>query len=110
MNKVDQFLDGLINYEKDDIHQSILIALEPYLKNPEFDPEFVKSKSEAAAGLCSWVINVIRYYEVYCHVEPKRNALREANEQLREAKERLSGIVRKVSRLEATLQDLTSQY
>ena len=53
---------------------------------------------------------MIRYYEVYCDVEPKRNALTEANEQLREAKERLSGIVRKVSRLEATLQDLTSQY
>ena len=44
MSKVDQFLDCLINYEKEDIHQNILDALQPYLRNPEFDPEFVKSK------------------------------------------------------------------
>ena len=101
---------GLVNYEKENIRQSILDALQPYLNNPQFDPEFVKSKSEAAAGLCSWVINVVRYYEVYCDVEPKRNALKAANEQLREAKERLEGIVNTVIRLEATLKDLTSQY
>ena len=50
MNKVDQFLDSLINYEKENISQSVLTALEPYLKDREFDPEFVKSKSAAAAG------------------------------------------------------------
>ena len=53
---------------------------------------------------------MVRYYEVYCDVEPKRNALKAANEQLREAKERLEGIVNTVIRLEATLKDLTSQY
>ena len=110
MNKVDQFLDGLINYEKDDIHQSILIALEPYLKNPQFDPAFVKSKSEAAAGLCSWVINVIKYYAVFCDVEPKRNALKQANLQLEEAQEKLAGIVKEVHDLELTLVNLTNQY
>ena len=51
MNKVDQFLDSLINYEKENISQSVLTALEPYLKDREFDPEFVKSKSAAAAGV-----------------------------------------------------------
>ena len=50
MNKVDQFLDSLINYEKENISQSVLTALEPYLKDREFDPDFVKSKSAAAAG------------------------------------------------------------
>ena len=44
MSKVDQFLDSLINYEKEDIHQSILDALQPYLRNPEFDPDFVRTK------------------------------------------------------------------
>ena len=32
MNKVDQFLDSLINYEKENIPQNVLVALEPYLK------------------------------------------------------------------------------
>ena len=87
MAKVDQFLDGLINYEKENIHPNILAAMVPYLKNPQFEPEFVRTKSGAAAGLCSWVINVIKFYEVYCDVEPKRRALEEANQQLRDAQE-----------------------
>ena len=110
MNKVDQFLDSLVNYEKDNIHQNILTAIEPYLRNPHFDPGFVKSKSEAAAGLCSWVINVIKYYEVYCDVEPKRRALKEANEQLEEAQSKLEGIIETVNGLEETLANLTKQY
>ena len=65
MAKVDQFLDALINYEKENIPANVLAALEPYLKDKDFDPDFVKSKSAAAAGLCSWVINIIKFHEIY---------------------------------------------
>ena len=63
--KVDQFLDALINYEKENIPANVLAALEPYLKDKDFDPDFVKSKSAAVAGLCSWVINIIKFHEIY---------------------------------------------
>ena len=96
MAKVDQFLDGLINYKKEDIPPNVLTAIAPYLADKEFDPDFVRSKSAAAAGLCSWVINIIKFYEVYCDVEPKRRALEEANRQLAEAKAKLEGIIAKV--------------
>lgn len=95
MAKVDQFLDQLINYEKENIHAKVLDALEPYLTDPQFDPEFVRSKSGAAAGLCSWVINVVQFYNVYIDVLPKRLALQEANDQLCEAQENLAAIVAK---------------
>ena len=62
------------------------------------------------AGLCSWVINIIKFYEVYCDVEPKRRALEEANQQLLDAKNKLEGIINKVAELEATLTELTEQY
>merc|ERR1719317_402950 len=101
MAKVDQFLDSLINYEKENIPQNVLVALEPYLKDKEFDPEFVRSKSAAAAGLCSWVINIIKFYEVYCEVEPKRIALEDANQQLADAQTKLAGIIQTVIDLEA---------
>ena len=110
MAKVDQFLDALVNYDKENIHPNILTGIEVYLKDPEFDPEFVRSKSGAAAGLCSWVINVIKFYEVYCDVEPKRKALAAANKQLQEAQATLQGIVDQVAKLENTLQQLTDQY
>jgi dynein heavy chain len=50
MAKVDQFLDALINYDKENIHPEIMKAIQPYLKDSEFEPEFVRSKSAAAAG------------------------------------------------------------
>lgn len=45
MAKVDAFLDSLINYDKENIHPEVIKAIQPYLKNPEFEPDFVRSKS-----------------------------------------------------------------
>lgn len=50
MAKVDGFLDSLINYDKEHIHPDIVKAIQPYLKDPEFDPAFIAAKSSAAAG------------------------------------------------------------
>ncbi|NXU08492.1 DYH17 protein, partial [Pardalotus punctatus] len=47
----------------------------PYRSDPRFNPEFIKTKSTAAAGLCSWCLNMVRFYEVYCIVKPKRQAV-----------------------------------
>lgn len=96
MAKVDSFLDALINYDKENIHPEIIKAIQPYLNDAEFEPEFIRSKSGAAAGLCAWVINIIKFYEVYCDVEPKRRALAQANNELAAAQDKLSGIKRKV--------------
>ena len=94
--KVDAFLDALINYDKENIHPEIIKAIQPYLKDSEFEPEFIRSKSAAAAGLCAWVINIIKFYEVYCDVEPKRKALAQANADLQAAQDKLSLIKKKV--------------
>ena len=59
VKQVDGFLDSLVNYDKENIPDSCLKAIEPYLNNSEFDPSFIKSKSVAAAGLCSWAINIV---------------------------------------------------
>lgn len=72
MAKVDAFLEALVNYDKENIHPEVIKAIQPYLKDSEFEPDFIRSKSAAAAGLCAWVINIIRFYEVFCDVEPKR--------------------------------------
>ena len=51
MAKVDPFLESLIHYDKENIHPNIIAALEPYLKDKEFDPDFIRTKSGAAAGM-----------------------------------------------------------
>ncbi|KAI4493969.1 hypothetical protein M0802_009345 [Mischocyttarus mexicanus] len=110
MAKVDTFLDALINYDKENIHPEVIKAIQPYLKDSEFEPEFVRSKSAAAAGLCAWVINIIKFYEVFCDVEPKRQALAQANAELAAAQEKSAIIKLKVASLEEQLAKLTADF
>lgn len=97
MAKVDAFLDALINYDKENIHPEVTKAIQPYLKDVEFEPDFIRSKSGAAAGLCAWVINIVKFYDVFCDVEPKRKALAQANADLAAAEDKLRVIKNKVA-------------
>lgn len=110
MNKVDAFLEQLINYDKENIHENNLKAIESYLANPEFEPDFIKSKSLAAAGLCAWVINIVTFYKVFCDVEPKRAALAQANSDLAAAQDKLSVIKSKIKELDDNLAELTASF
>ncbi|XP_036884188.1 dynein heavy chain 9, axonemal isoform X2 [Sturnira hondurensis] len=110
MARVDAFLDSLINFDKENIHKNCLKAIRPYLQDPEFNPEFVATKSYAAAGLCSWVINIVKFYEVFCDVEPKRQALSRATLDLTAAQEKLAAIKAKISHLNDNLAKLTAKF
>ncbi|KAM3592376.1 uncharacterized protein V6R79_017533 [Siganus canaliculatus] len=110
MAKVDAFLDSLINFDKENIPEPCLKAVQPYLQDPEFQPDLVASKSNAAAGLCSWVLNIVKFYEVYCEVEPKRQALSKANAELATAQDKLTAIKSKINVLNENLAKLTSQF
>ena len=74
-----QFLASLKNFQKENIPTKVLAALEPYLEDKEFDPDFVKSKSAAAASFCSWVINIVKYHELSCELADKRRTLSDAS-------------------------------
>ncbi|KFW62348.1 Dynein heavy chain 9, axonemal, partial [Pygoscelis adeliae] len=110
MARVDSFLDSLIKFDKENIHENCLKALQPYLQDPKFKPEFVTTKSYAAAGLCSWVVNIVRFHEVYCDVEPKRQALSKANAELAAAQDKLASIKAKIARLNENLGKLTAKF
>lgn len=38
MAKVDMFLENLIHYDKENIHPDVIKAIQPYLKDSEFEP------------------------------------------------------------------------
>ena len=59
---------------------------------PIFTPDQMAAKSGAAKGVCSWVINIVKYNDVIQDVEPKRKALKEATEQLEEANVKLAEV------------------
>uniref|UniRef100_A0A670JQ67 Dynein axonemal heavy chain 11 n=1 Tax=Podarcis muralis TaxID=64176 RepID=A0A670JQ67_PODMU len=111
MGKVDEFLQALINYDKEHIPGNCLkVVKEHYLKDTEFNPNLVRTKSFAAAGLCAWVINIVKFYEVYCDVEPKRQALAQANAELAAATEKLEAIRKKLGELDLNLCKLTASF
>ncbi|KAI5108711.1 dynein beta chain, ciliary, partial [Silurus meridionalis] len=111
MSKVDDFLQALVNFDKEHIPDATVRLLrDEYLSDPDFNPEFVRLKSSAAAGLCAWVINIIRFHEVFCEVEIKRMSLSQANADLIEAAEKLDLIRKKLMELDSSLDTLTAAF
>lgn len=84
-----------VQKEATDIIPTVHLVSPP--QDPDFQPDLVASKSYAAAGLCSWVLNIVKFYEVYCEVEPKRQALSKANAELAAAQEKLTTIKTKIN-------------
>lgn len=74
-----KFLDSLFNFDKDNIQPRIIQRLqEKILVNENFDPEKIKTASNAAEGLCKWVIAIVEYDKVARVIAPKKEALAEA--------------------------------
>eukprot|EP00947_MAST-08B_sp_MAST-8B-sp1_P001611 g1611.t1 len=81
-----------------------------YIELEGFDPEVIMSKNPAAAGLCSWVINIVIYRDIIVTVEPKKLALAAATAQLEAANTKLASIKAKVAELQAKLDKLTAEF
>lgn len=72
--------------------------------------DIISNKSKAAAGLCDWAINIVKYYDVVSEVEPKRLELAGANEKLAGANTTLKQVQDKVALLNAQVKELEDQY
>ncbi|RLV99506.1 hypothetical protein DV515_00009657 [Chloebia gouldiae] len=103
-----QFLNSLYDYDKDNIPESVIKAIQPYIDNDEFQPAAIAKVSKACTSICQWVRAMHKYHFVAKVVEPKRQALREAEEDLRatqlildEAKQRLKEVEDGIAMLQA---------
>ena len=110
MAQVDRFLEGLLSFDKENISPKVQEEVKKYTADPSFNYDNIKTKSVAAAGLCSWVVNIMIYYEIFCDVQPKRDALAAANETLAAAEAKLAVINKKVNALKEKLQGLQNQF
>ena len=85
-------------------------AVRYYTGLDHFNVETMANKSKAAKGLCDWVKNIVDYYDCVRQVEPKREALRQAESQLAAANEKLTLTKEQVAELERKLKKLVDEY
>jgi dynein heavy chain len=110
MNQPQKFIERLQNYDKNNIPDQALNDLKPILDQPFFNEQTMKGKSEAAANLCSFVVNVINYNRIWRRVKPLMESADEAEktaneklEELRVVQEKVAEIVAKVNELRNNL-------
>ena len=47
-----ELLDSMFNFDKDNIPEKIIDALQPYVTNEEFTPKKIESASKACTAMC----------------------------------------------------------
>ncbi|ELV10380.1 Dynein heavy chain 1, axonemal [Tupaia chinensis] len=103
-----RFLESLFKFDKDNIGETVIKAIQPYIDNEEFQPAAIAKVSKACTSICQWVRAMHKYHFVAKAVEPKRQALREAQDDLdvtqkilEEAKQRLHEVEDGIATMQA---------
>ena len=98
-----KFMEGLNDYKRiiDEmrIPPKNFAAIQDIINEETFTPENLKTKAEAAAGVCNWIKNINLYYDVVVNTEPKRQAVEKAKIDLAEAtetKEKMNALVKEL--------------
>jgi dynein heavy chain len=114
LGNINAFIDDLKNYKQvvdaGDVPNMNWKEVRPFLAMEHFTVEVIEKKNSAAAGLCSWVVNIVMYYDIVVEVEPKRQLLKQANEQLADANAKLKIVQDKVDYLEAQFNKLQATF
>ncbi|KAM4613811.1 dynein axonemal heavy chain 1 [Polymixia lowei] len=107
-----KFLEGLFKFDKENIPDAVIRLIQPYIDNEEFQPASIAKVSKACTSICQWVRAMHVYHFVARAVEPKKQALREAQEDLAatqrildDAKEKLAAVEEGIATLEAKYHD-----
>merc|ERR1711871_689359 len=102
------FMDQLINFDKDNIPESVIKKIQPLVDDENFTPELIAKASKACTAICTWTLAMHTYYFIARDVEPKRQALAsaqaeldEVNAMLAKAQGELDDVNAKLAKLEA---------
>uniref|UniRef100_A0A8V1A4F4 Dynein axonemal heavy chain 1 n=1 Tax=Gallus gallus TaxID=9031 RepID=A0A8V1A4F4_CHICK len=105
-----KFLDSLFKYDKDNIPDTVIKAIQPYIDSKEFQPAAISKVSKACTSICQWVRAMHKYHFVAKVVEPKRKAWREAEEDLRATQQVLEEAKRRLEDVESGIAVLQAKY
>jgi hypothetical protein len=65
-HSLNQSINQSINQSQ--VQKKTVDACRSYLELPHFNRDVIFTKSHAAAGLCDWAVNIVKYYDVVSEV------------------------------------------
>lgn len=108
------FLQSLMDYKAGvdggTVPEGNFKDVRPYLEMPHFTPDIIKTKNAAAAGLVSWVINIVGYRDIVVTVEPKKAKAAAAKAETDEAMAKKAAAEEQVATLTAQLNILMAKF
>lgn len=105
-----KFLEMLFTYDKENIADSVIELIQPYIDNEEFQPDAIAKVSKACTSICQWVRAMYVYHFVAKAVEPKRQALQGAKDDLDATQKILDGAKAKLAAVEGGIAALQAKY
>ena len=103
-------LNQIRNYPKDNIPESILRDLKPYLQMPNFNYKDILQSSVACASLAEWVIAMDMYAKIAREVAPKRKRVAAAEADLRSVNDQLKKKQQQLNQVESKIKELQDSY
>ena len=110
MKDATALINDMQNYDKDNIPDSIINKINPFMEDENFEPKQIQKASKACTAICMWVRAMHMYHNVVLMVEPKKKQLAEAQASLEvtmaalaRAQATLKEVLDKIASLEADL-------
>ena len=104
------FISKLINFDAESVTEKTYVKFKQYSKNEDFKPEIVGRVSRACESLCSWVLAVEKFHEVYRTVKPKEAKVHEANEALEVMRTGLAKKQKMLALIQGHLENFKKKY
>ncbi|OAF65946.1 hypothetical protein A3Q56_06301 [Intoshia linei] len=105
-----RFLESLYKYDKENIPDSVISKITPYIMSESFQPSVIKHGSKACTSMCLWVRAMYKYNTVVKTVAPKREALKMAQESLAETQRILDDAKHRLQHIQEGIETLTAKY
>ncbi|XXQ30104.1 AAA+ ATPase domain-containing protein [Plasmodiophora brassicae] len=105
-----KFLDMLMTYDKDNIPTDVIEKIKPFMEREDFTPLAIEKASKACKAICQWVRAMFTYDTVAKNVEPKRIALRAAEQELERVNAALAEAVARLQSVEGRIAALEANY
>jgi dynein heavy chain len=109
MNNPKGFIDMVQNFDGDNIADWKKETLKPLMAQPLFTVENMKKKSQAAAYLCAYIINIINYNRIFLKVKPLKESAEGAQAFAEKKMEELQVVKDRVADINAKVQELKNQ-